>query len=341
MGILCKIKRPASLATAVGLTLSLLLSLSFVSGCADQGVYTTSYFDSFDTVLTITVGAPDRGTAVRWTTDLHGIAQGLHGELNAYEGGEGGGGIYALNQGAGEGESLPVSQDVMAVLSMGQELHRLTKGRLNICLGALTSLWREARETESLPDAAALEEARGAQDISALVLDTSCGTALLTDPSVSLDVGGIAKGYALEKMRLYAQEQGITSLLVNLGGQVMAIGRHPDGDPWTVALRDPRDGSVLETLEVEDAVVVTSADDQRCFTVDGVTYHHILDPETGYPFMGCRSVTLILPLAYTTLSDGLSTALFLLSREEGMPLLREYEGRVIRVEKDGEVWRGE
>lgn len=330
-------KRPMTVFAAVGLSLCMLFCALPQAGCTHMGAYTTSYFDTFDTVLTVTVGAPSRETAAQWSADLHGIAKALHAELSSFDHTEGVHGIHALNEDAGSGTPLPVSEDVINVLLLGEELYRKTEGRLNICLGALTSLWRRAGESGILPDEAALQSARASCDMTALALDPTNRTACLTDPAVSLDVGAVAKGYALEKMRLYAEEQGITALLVNFGGQVMAIGRHPDGSPWTVAIRDPRDGSVLETLEVENAIVATSADDQRTFTVDGIAYHHIIDPATGYPAILFRSVTVLLPLEHTAVSDGLSTALFLLPRDAGQALLKEYGGSALRMESDGSV----
>lgn len=339
-GSTAKQKRPMALLAAVGLSLCMLLSVAAAfSGCGRLGVYTTTYLDTFDTVLTVTVGAPTREQATEWTAAIHRIAQDLHAEFSAYDAVDGLNNIHAINTHRGNGEALPVSEDVMSLLDMGVELYRTTNGRLNICLGALTGLWREAREAGNyIPDETAIEAARRQCDVTALDLDPEAGTVALTEAGVSLDVGAIAKGYALDKMRLYAEEQGITSLLVNFGGQVMAIGKHPDGDPWTVAIRDPRDGSVLETVEVENAILSTSADDQRAFEVDGVRYHHIIDPETGYPARLYRSVTVILPLEHTAVSDGLSTALFLLPREEGEALIRKYGGSALWLDGEGRTY---
>ncbi len=331
--------RPMTVLTAVGLSLCMLLSAAVCfMGCGRLGVYTTTYMDTFDTVLTVTVGAPTREQATEWTTDLHAIAKALHTEFSAYDDSDGLTNVRVINAHAGEDTPLAVSDDLLDLLQMGRELHEKTNGQLNICLGSLTSLWHKARtEGKYIPDEAALEDARRHCDITALEIDPAAKTVRLTKEGTSLDVGAIAKGYALEKMRLYAEEAGITALLINFGGQVMAIGRHPDGDPWSVAIRDPRDGSVLETVELEDAILATSADDQRTFTVDGVAYHHLIDPQTAYPARLFRSVTVILPLKHTAISDGLSTALFLLPRGDGEVLLAEYGGGALWMDGEGNV----
>jgi thiamine biosynthesis lipoprotein len=139
-------------------------------------------------------------------------------------------------------------------------------------------------------------------------------------------VGAIAKGYVADRVLAYAREKGVDSLLFDIGGHVLAIGHKPDGRPWTVQVRNPRDGGAYTTLEVTDASVVTSGNDQRYFEVDGVRYHHLIDPETLYPATFHSATTVVVPLAYTAQADGLSTATFLMSRDAGETLLKAYDG---------------
>lgn len=311
-----------------------------LSGCSRQGVYTTSYFDTFDTVLTVTLAAPGHETASAWSADIHDIAADLHKQFSVYEDFPETVNLKTVNDSAGKDNPITVSEDIMALLSLGRSIYEKSGGKVNIMLGAVLRQWHEAREDgDRLPNEETLKNALTSHAfMDSLVMNEALGTVYLSDPASSLDVGAIAKGYVLEKIRLYANEQGISSMLVNFGGQVMAIGRHPDGDPWTVAIRDPRDGSVLDTVAVENAVVTTSADDQRAYTVDGKAYHHIIYPETGYPSSLHRSVTVILPLSFTLESDGLSTALFLSDQDEIPEMLKEYDGAsALWMNADGTV----
>ncbi len=331
--------RPMTRLAAVGLSLCLLLSsLTLFTGCGKQGVYTTGFLDTFDTVLTVTVGADTREQATEWTTALHVIARDLHDQFSIYDGFSTINNLKTVNRYAGQDKPVKVSREIVELLTLGKEMYTLSGGAVNICMGNLLFEWRRAKEDNRVPMKEVVEVIlREQTSIDRLVIDSENSTVQITRGNISLDVGAIAKGYVLEKMRVYAEEQGITSLLVNFGGQVLAIGRHPDNDPWTVAIRDPRDGSELTVIEVEDAIVATSADDQRAYTVDGVSYHHIIDPATGYPARLHRSVTVILPLEHTTYSDGLSTALFIMNREDGQNLISGYGGSALWLTAEGEV----
>ena len=323
--------------SAIILCLCQMLSLA---ACGRQGVYTTSYFDTFDTVLTVTIAAPDHATASAWSGDIHGIALRLHQLFSIYETFPDTVNLKSVNDRAGEKNPATVDAHIMALLSLGKDVYDLSQGKVNIMMGAVLSQWHKARTAgDRLPDETMLRDAlQNHVDMASLVVDKTLNTVLLTNPSASLDVGAIAKGYVLEQIRLYAMEQGITSMLVNFGGQVMAMGKHPDGNPWTVAIRNPADGSVLDTVAVENAVVTTSADDQRTFSVDGVAYHHIIHPDTGYPATFHRTVTVILPIESTLISDGLSTALFLSESEEIPRLLDNYpESAALWMDADGTI----
>ena len=332
--------RPMTRIAAVGLSLCILFSFLVVfTGCSRrQGVYTTSFLDTFDTVLTVTVGADTREQATEWTTALHGIARDLHDQFSIYDSFSTFNNLHTVNRLAGHDQPVKVSREIVELITVGKDIYVLSDGAVNICMGNLLAEWRRAKENSRVPAKEVVDVfLREQSSMDRLVIDEKNSTVHITWGNMSVDVGAIAKGYVLAKMRQYAETEGITSLLVNFGGQVMAIGRHPDGNPWTVAIRDPRDGSELTRIQVEDAVVATSADDQRTYTVDGVSYHHIIDPATGYPARLYRSVTVILPLEHTTYSDGFSTALFIMNREDGQSLIDTYGGSALWLTAEGEV----
>lgn len=319
------IKRPVTAFVAMGLLTLFFLGAFF--GCGRPGAYSTTYLDVFDTVLTVTVGSESRDEALEQTAAIHDIALDLHRLFDIYHTYDGLANLRTVNASAG-GSPVAVDVDILNLLTMGKAIYLRSGGTVNIMMGAVTSLWHNARTAgNALPDPAALMAARDHSSIDSLVIDWETGTVAITDPAASLDVGAIAKGYVLERIRQYAKEAGLPSLLVNLGGQILALGNHPDGDPWQVQVHTP--GGQDTTLSVTDGVVVTSADDQRTFTVDGVAYHHIIDPATGYPSTAHRSVTLLMPLSHTDKSDGYSTALFLLSDEAGEKLLADIPGAQI------------
>lgn len=312
---------------AVGLLAALLLLtvLSCFPSCGERAVYTSTYFDTFDTVLTLHVPAQSREEAEKISGELHTLVLGLHRAFDIYHTYPGMNNIKTVNDAAGNGQPVAVSQDVIDLLTLGQEAYTLTGGKVNICLGAVLSLWHDYRtEGVAVPADEALTAAAAHCDPSVLVIDREGGTVMLTDAEASLDVGAIAKGYVAAAVQSFAHENQIDSLLFDLGGHVLALGVRPNGAPWQIGIRDPKEGGVYTTLSVTDASVVTSGDDQRFYTVDGVTYHHLIDPDTLYPAEHHASVTVIVPLSHTKEADVLSTALFLLSEVEGKALLKAH-----------------
>lgn len=312
------------------LALSLLLvSLIGLTACRSTGTYSATFLDSFDTVLTVTVGASDHIAADKIISDVHTIVTDLHARFDIYNPhtfDDGTVGLYDVNRAAGNGEALPVHEDILALLRLGQEMYALSQGQVNVMMGAVLRLWHDARMAgDRLPDSNALEEAGGHCAIESLVIEENVGTGgarvSITDPNASIDVGAIAKGYVMDRVLAYARVEGVASMLVNLGGHVLAIGNHPDGDPWQVSVPDPREEGAFMRFDVTDASIVTSGDYERVFTLDGVAYHHLIDPITGYPATTYRAVTVILPHALTREADGYSTSLFFLSHEEGAALL--------------------
>lgn len=172
------------------------------------------------------------------------------------------------------------------------------------------------------PDADALAEACTHVDYRSIVIDEQAGTVMLTDPDAAIDLGFIAKGYIADRIREYLVSKQIASAIINLGGNTLLIGDKPDKSPYRVGIQYPfgSAGDIITTLSVRDQSVVTSGVYERFVEADGVRYHHILHPKTGYPVEnGLLSVTIITDSS--TDADALSTACFLLGLSDGMALI--------------------
>ena len=162
-----------------------------------------------------------------------------------------------------------------------------------------------------------------------VILDEEACTVFFADPALKLDVGAVAKGYAVEQVCRNAP----AGLLVSVGGNVCGTGPKPDGSSWVVGLQDPDGNGNLHTVYVEQQAVVTSGDYQRYYTVNGVQYHHIIDPATLMPGTKWRAVSIL--CADSGVGDVLSTALFLLDREAGQALLDQFDAEAMWLDGDG------
>ena len=207
----------------------------------------------------------------------------------------------------GEAEIAPETAEVLAY---GQEISQATGGALELTIAPLVDCWGWYEGNTAVPDAAALSQALSLVDGSGLTLNDN--QASLSRSGMAVDLGCIAKGYTASHVAQMLSERGVSSALINLGGNVQALGTKPDGSDWVIGIADAGDpAAYLATLSVSDCAVVTSGDYQRYFEEDGRRYHHILDPKTGYPTdNGLHSVTVVCDDG--TLADGLSTALFVM-----------------------------
>ncbi len=321
---------------------ALLLAVLLLGGCApkepQQSRYQATFLELFDTVTTIVGHAPSEEAFRETSEAIHHALASYHQLFDIYHTYPGVVNLKTLNQSAG---IAPVEVDgkIMELLKFCREVYDATSGKVNIAMGSVLQLWHEAREdgiadpaNAKLPEEAALEEAARHTDLSQLILDEEAGTVFYADPEMSLDVGAIAKGYALEQVCKTAPE----GLLISVGGNVRATGAKPDGGSWVVGIQNPTgEDGYLHTVEVQDISVVTSGDYQRYYTVDGVSYHHIIDPETLYPGRLWRAVTVLCP--DSGLADGLSTALFLLPQAEGQALLDKFGCEALWVDSDNHL----
>ena len=233
----------------------------------------------------------------------------------------------------GEHQKLKVDRKIIDMLLYAKEMYALTDGKMNVAMGSVLSIWHDYRTAgidepwnAELPPMDALLEAAKHTDINNIIIDEENSTVWLSDPQMKLDVGAFAKGYAVEMVARMIEEKGKTSYTLNIGGNIRTIGIKGNGDKWKTGIENPNDTSeYIEIVELEDQAIVTSGSYQRYYYVDGKTYHHIIDPETLMPAdKGFLSVSVI--CKDSGMGDGLSTALFCMSLEEGMAFVNSLDG---------------
>ena len=232
--------------------------------------------------------------------------------------------LSAINRSAGV-TPVPIPADLRALLHRSIDIAQLTDGAFDPTWAALWGLWDFKAEHPAPPSVEAIAERLALIDYRSLDIDDTAGTVFLPRSGMLVGLGGIAKGYALDQAAAALHTAGIYDFLISAGGQIMAGGSH-DGRPWRVGVRDPR-GDVddyFARIELHDESASTSGDYERYFIDHGVRYHHVLDPRTGKPSRGVRSVTVVSGDA--TLADALSTALMILGVERGLAVVEATPG---------------
>ena len=234
-----------------------------------------------------------------------------------------------------------LSPDSLDVLSRALGIANESAGRFDPTIGTLVSLWGIGSNGQHIPEDYEIESAVATVDYSALDLEGN--TATLNKEGAQIDLGAIAKGHAADLAKRELLDAGVTSAIINLGGNVQLLGGKPDGSAWRIGIQDPRDsrGQYIAVLETEDTAVVTSGIYERYFEVDGVHYHHILDPDTGYPvWNGVESLTIVTSDSIT--ADGLSTALFAMGREAALEYAAAHDNvDVIIVDDQSNIYLSE
>lgn len=317
--------------------LALLLCAAGLGGCAalpGTPHRNAVWLDVFDTVSSLTVYGVEETAFTEGAQTLHDRLTAYHQLFDIYHTYAGVNNLKTVNDNAGR--PVTVTEPILALLELGLRAYEQTGGRVNILFGGVLSQWHVCRtqaleepDKAALPAPAALEAAARHTDPATLVIDREAGTVCLTDPESRLDVGAVAKGYAAEQVARYAAEElGWDALLLDVGGNVRAVGGKPTPTgtaPFTIGVQNPNVDSALtyvETVKLQDAAAVTSGDYQRFFTVDGKRYAHIIDPDTLYPAAFVRAVMVVCP--DSGMADVLSTALFTLPVEEGQALLQQF-----------------
>lgn len=224
---------------------------------------------------------------------------------------------------------IPVSEDLFRVLAFARTVSSATDGAFDVTVGPCVRLWRRSARQGTLPTRERLDAARAAVDWRAVELDDAARTARLARADMRLDLGGIAKGYGVDRAAAVLAGWGVTRGLVNVGGDLMALGVGPEG-PWRVGVRDPRDpDGIVETLSLEDEAVATSGDYLRYFEHGGRRWHHLLDPSTGAPRISTLHTVTVRARDVRT-ADAAATAAFSFDGDPGsLSLSRRSDVRIV------------
>lgn len=308
---------------------ALLAALLFclpLAGCTKrQNLYSATWFDLFDTVAMVQGYADSQDD---WNAQSKAIYDDLtlyNRLLDIYNHYDGIVNLYDVNA-AAAAAPVPVDEELYAFLRWCKDTaYPAANGAANIAAGAVLRLWHDARESDSPapPDAAAIAAALEHIDMENLVLDDTARTVYFADAAMTLDVGAVGKGYAVERTAEAAAARGVTSALLNVGGNVRAIGTKPGGKAWTAGVENPwgDDPAYLQAVELADGdSLVISGDYQRYFEYDGVRYSHLIDLTTGYPARHVNSVAVLTHDGNGGLADALSTGLFCLPEETARAL---------------------
>jgi FAD:protein FMN transferase len=229
--------------------------------------------------------------------------------------------ISKINAAAGDGKGVPVSDEVFAILEKALAASKLTSGAFDVTVGSFSGLWKFDEDKDgSIPTKEQVEERRKLVNYKDLILDKKKKTARLKQKGQRITLGGLAKGYGVDRVTEILHKAGLVDFIVQAGGDMFVAGHRGDRK-WRVGIRDPRaDRDVFFAVaEIEDMTFSTSGDYERYVVKDGVRYHHILDPATGYPATRARSVTVMAKDATT--AEGLTKALFIMGPDKGIPWL--------------------
>ncbi len=232
-------------------------------------------------------------------------------------------------------EPITIPPEVSYLLEVSDEVSSRSDGAFDVTIYPLVLSWGFTTEEYRIPSAKELENAHNLVGYEKINLEND----ILTLPEgVMLDFGGIAKGYATDRMKQILEEKEVKSAIISFGGNVLAYGTKPGGKAWKVGVQDPADANSLAAiLSVKDSFVITSGGYQRYFERDDIRYHHIIDPATGYPAKsGLISVTIVCDDG--TRADALSTALFVLGEEAALKYYDNYGGfEVLLINEKGEL----
>jgi thiamine biosynthesis lipoprotein len=242
--------------------------------------------------------------------------------------------VQRLNAAAGL-QPVAVSRETIEVLAAAREIGDLTEGKFDVTFAALSDLWKfDHDQDNSIPEPEAIRSRLPLIDYRQVEFDAAAKTAFVARKGMRVHLGGIGKGYAVDRAVAILRQRGLRDFMVQAGGDMYVGGRRGDR-PWRLGIQDPRGpaNSIFASVEVADATFSTSGDYERFFIKDGRRFHHIIDPDGGEPAAACRSVTIVSDRALV--ADGLSTGVFVLGPAKGMALIErlpQVEGVIVTAD---------
>jgi FAD:protein FMN transferase len=246
--------------------------------------------------------------------------------------------VVRINAAAGKA-AVPVSEETLQVIDASLDMSRRSDGAFDITYAAMRGLWKFDEDLEKkIPPASEIERRRQLINYRDVIVDAKKHTVKLRRAGMRLGLGGIAKGYAVDRCAEVLRRHGFDNFMVQAGGDLFVSGSK-GGAPWMVGVRDPRGGprAIIAKMAIRDHAFSTAGDYERAFLLDGKRYHHIIDPKTGYPATASRGVTIFAPTAF--LADALDDAVFILGPERGMALVDSYpDCSTMIVDARNKVW---
>lgn len=317
-------------AAALILTVTVLL---FNTGCRNNSLkkFEGYTFDYFDTVTTVVGYANSKAEFDEVFGEIKKEIEMYHKLFDIYNTYEDTVNIADINAlYGGKHKIQKVDKKVIDFILFSKDMYTKTMGKTNIAMGSVLSIWHKYREegnknpeSAKLPDISELKSAAEHTDIENITVDEKNCTVFLADDKMLLDVGAVAKGYTAEKICEFIKLKNLSGYIVNLGGNVKAVGTHPNGEKFSVGIENPNTDDTekpfIEQLYLNNTALVTSGSYQRYYTVNGKNYNHIINPDTLFPGENFLSVSVI--SENSGLADALSTALFSMSFEKGLALV--------------------
>ncbi len=307
-----------------------LLCIAMLTACqnSDENKKVSKDIFAMDTYMTVTAYGKNAENGVNKAVDeINRLETVLSAEKQESD-------IYKLNE-TGSGT---LSADTKNIVSKALEINKTTNGAFDISIYPLMVKWGFTTQKYNVPSKNEISKLLKDVDSSKIIFDEKSGNIKLKE-NMKIDLGGIAKGYTSNRVMQIFKECGVKSGLVSLGGNVQALGTKTDGTAWQIAIENPdKSSDYIGVVSVKDKAVITSGGYERYFEKNGKTYHHILDPETGYPAeSGLKSVTIVSDDG--TLADALSTSLFVMGKEKALDYWREHKNEfdTVLVEDNGDI----
>lgn len=331
---------------ALILILTAALNITSCGGSPEKKRYEAQFLELFDTVTSIIAYTDSKEEFTKQSQFIYDTLKEYHQLYDIYNDYPGINNIKTINDNAGK-KPVQVDKKIIDLLHFAKQSYKNTDGKLNVALGAVLKIWHKHREEgtadeakATLPDLQELEEANKHTDMDKVIIDEKNSTVFLQDPKMSLDVGGVGKGYATEQVCLSAVKNGFTSGLLSVGGNVRAIGgKGTKEELWNVGVQNPDKESDKKTLGIvylKDMSLVSSGVYERYYLVNGKTYHHIIDPATLFPADYYSQVTIL--CKDSGVADATAKAAFILPFDKALEYIDALPDiEAMWVFKDGSI----